>query len=167
MEGPLIVFAVLVFVAFLIWNRTRDRLERRRLQLAVQEKMLDKIGPGQALTEFLQTDEGRWFVRQLSAEPARIKDTRTGILMLTTLGLVALFGGIFFINGALIPNVLVADPEIPTDLVALFTVPAFLLTGAGIGALLAAWIMRRLSKRWGMLETQSPPTAPEATRRMA
>lgn len=156
MEGPLIVFSVLLFVAFLIWNRTKDQLERRRLQLSVQEKMLDKIGPGEALTDFLQTDEGRWFVSQLTAEPIRSKDMRTRVLALTTLGLVALFGGMFFVNAALLPNVLVAEPEIPIDLVALFSLPAFLLTGAGIGALVAAWLMRRLSKRWGMLDVQGP-----------
>lgn len=155
MEGPLIVFSVLVFVAFLIWNRTKDQLERRRLQLAAQERMLDKIGPGEALTDFLRTDEGRWFVSQLTAEPVRSKDMRTRVLALTTLGLVALFGGMFFVNAALLPNVLVAEPEIPIDLVALFSLPAFLLTGAGIGALVAAWIMRRLTKRWGMLDVQS------------
>jgi|GEM_PF-3245812 hypothetical protein len=150
MEGLLIVIAVLVFVAFLVWIRTRDNFQRRRLQLEIQEKMLDRIGPGEALTEFLRTEEGRWFVTQLTAEPSRSPDTRVRILALTTLGLIALFGGLFFVNAALVPNVLVADPEIPTELVALFSLPAFLLTGAGIGALIAAWIMRRLSKKWGM-----------------
>src|SRR5690606_29494490 len=95
MEAALIVFSVLVFVAFLIWNRTKDNLERRRLQLQVQEKMLDRIGPGEALTDFLQTDEGKWFVSQLTAEPARSKDTRMQVLTLITLGLIALFGGLF------------------------------------------------------------------------
>lgn len=154
MEAALIVFSVLVFVAFLIWNRTKDNLERRRLQLQVQEKMLDRIGPGEALTDFLQTDEGKWFVSQLTAEPARSKDTRMQVLTLITLGLIALFGGLFFVNAALIPNVLVEEPEIPTDIVALVSVPAFLLVGAGVGALVAAWIMRRLSKRWGMLDSR-------------
>lgn len=156
MDGSLIVFSVLVFVAFLIWNRTKDNFQRRRLQLEMQEKMLDKIGPGEALTEFLRTDEGRWFVSQLTAEPARSQDTRTRVLALTTLGLVALFGGFFFVNAALIPNLLVDEPEISTDLVALFSVPAFLLMGGGVGALVAAWMMRRLSKRWSM------PDAPSA-----
>jgi hypothetical protein len=154
MEGPLIIFSVLAFVAFLIWNRTKSNLERRRLQLDVQERMLDRIGPGEALTEFLKTDEGKQFFGQLTAEPIRSKDTRTRIFALMTLGLIALFGGFFFVNAALIPNVLVDEPEIPTDLVALATLPAFLLTGAGVGALLAAWIMHRLSKRWGMIDAR-------------
>jgi hypothetical protein len=164
MDGALIVFSVLVFVAFLVWNRTKDKLERRRLQLEVQEKMLDRIGPGEALTEFLRTDEGKWFVGQLTAEPSQSKDARTRILALTTLGLIALFGGLFFVNAALIPNVLVDEPEIPTDLVALFALPAFLLTGAGIGALVAAWIMRRLSKRWGMTEARGADIGGEQDR---
>lgn len=161
MEGPLIIFSVLVFVAFLIWNRTKDKLERRRLQLQVQEKMLDSIGPGEALTAFLRTDEGKWFVRQLTAEPIQRKDARVRILALTTLGLIALFGGLFFVNAALIPNMLVDEPEISTDLVALFALPAFLLTGAGLGALVAAWNMRRLAKRWGMLEAKGADVTAE------
>jgi hypothetical protein len=154
MEWPVIVLSVLAFVAFYIWNRTKDNLERRRLQLDMQEKMLERIGPGEALTEFLRTEEGRRFFDQLTAEPIRSKDTRIRVLALTTLGLIALFGGLFFVNAALIPNMLVGEPEIPTDLVVLFALPAFLLTGAGVGALVAAWIMHRLSKRWGMLEAR-------------
>lgn len=155
MEGPLIVFSVLAFIAFLIWNRTKDNLERRRLQLDAQDKMLERIGPGEALTEFLRTDEGKQFFSHLTgsqSEPTRRKDTRTRVFVLTTLGLIALFGGFFFVNAALIPNLLIDEPEIPIDVLVLMSLPAFLLTGAGIGALVAAWIMHRLSKKWGMLE---------------
>jgi hypothetical protein len=154
MEGSLIVFFVLAFVAFFIWNRTKDNLERRRLQLDAQAKMLDRIGSGEALTEFLKTDEGKRFFDQLTArsEPARSKDPRTRIFVLTTLGLVALFGGFVVSNAVLIPNVIVDEPEIPTEVLTLLSAPAFLLMGGGIGALVAAWIMSRLSKRRGMSE---------------
>ena len=159
MEGALIVFSILAFAAFFIWNRTRDNLERRRLELDAQEKMLERIGPGEALTEFLRTDEGKRFFDQLTASqsaPTRSKDPRRTILVLTTLGLIALLGGVFMVNAVLIPNLLVADPEISLDVLPLVASPAILLTGAGVGALLAAWIMHRLSKKWGMLEAQEP-----------
>lgn len=159
MEAPLIITAVLTFVAFFIWNRTRDSLERRRLELDAQDKLLERIGPGEALTEFLTTDEGRRFLDQLTASqsaPTRSKDPRKGVLILTTLGLVALFGGFFMVNALLIPNLLVDDPEITLDVLPIVASPAILLTGAGIGALIAAWIMHRLSKKWGMLEAQEP-----------
>lgn len=148
MEAPLIVFAALAFVAFLIWNRTRDTLERRRLQLEAQEKMLEKIGPGQALTEFLRTDDGRRFFEQLTAppaEPGRSKDPRARVHVLIIFGLIALFGGFVVVNAILIPNLLSADPEMPTEITVLIASPAFLLAGAGIGALIAALIMHRAS----------------------
>jgi hypothetical protein len=157
MEAPLIIFAALAFVAFLIWNRTKDTLERRRLQLEVQGKMLEKIGPGQALTEFLRTDEGKQFFEQLTtppAEPARSKDPRARVHLLTIFGLIALFGGFFVVGAILIPNLLAADPEMPTEITVLVASPAFLLTGAGIGALIAALIMRRASRAPGALTKQ-------------
>lgn len=164
MEGPLIVFSVLAFVAFFIWNRTKDSLERRRLQLDAQARMLESIGPGEALTEFLKTDEGQRFFNQLTASPSRRalgKDPRTLVFVLITFGLIALFGGFVAVNAILIPNLVVDEPEMPTDVLALISAPAFLLTGAGIGALVAAWIMHRLSKRHGMHEAQEAEVAAE------
>jgi hypothetical protein len=148
--APLVVASVLAFVAFLIWNTTRANLERRRLQLDAQGRVLEKIGSGQALADFLKTEEGRRFFEQLAAPQSTPgKDTRRRILVLTTLGLIALFGGLVFVNAALIPNLLVQEPSIPADLVVFGALPAFLLTGAGVGALVAAWFMHRLSKKWG------------------
>lgn len=164
MELPFVVFSVLAFVAFFIWNRTKDNLERRRLQLDAQTRMLESIGPGEALTEFLRTDEGKRFFEELTAPPSgppRRKDPRTGVFLLTTLGLIGLFGGIVFVNAALIPTLLVDDPEIPIDIMVFLALPAFLLLGAGIGALVAAWLMHRLSKRWGMMEARAGEGAKE------
>jgi hypothetical protein len=155
LAAPLIVVSVLAFVAFLIWNGTRANLERRRLQLDAQGRMLDRIGSGQALTDFLKTAEGQRF---FASPPTQTRDTRSRILVLTTLGLIALFGGFVFVNAALLPNMLSQDPSIPADLIAFGALPAFLLTGAGVGALVAAWLMHRLSKKWGMLEARSPPS---------
>ena len=153
---PLIVASVLAFVAFLIWNRTRATAEHRRLQFDAQTRMLERIGPGQALTDFLQTEEGQRFFGQLTSEPTPRKDTRTRILVLTTLGLIALFAGFFFVNAALLPTLLVAEPTVPVDAIVITALPAFLLTGAGVGALVAAWLMHRLSKKWGMFEARAP-----------
>src|SRR5688500_18994280 len=103
LAAPLLVAAVLAFVAFLIWNTTRANLERRRLQLDAQGRMLDRIGSGPALTDFLKTDEGRNFFAHFAAAQAPPgKDSRRRILVLTTLGLIALFGGLVFVNAALL-----------------------------------------------------------------
>ena len=58
------------------------------------------------------------------------------------------------VNSLLIPNLIVADPEISLDVLPIVAAPAILLTGAGIGALIAAWVMHRLAKNWGMLKAQ-------------
>jgi sterol desaturase/sphingolipid hydroxylase (fatty acid hydroxylase superfamily) len=150
----LVVFSILAFVAFLIWNRTRANLERQRLQLDTQAQILDRIGPGQALTDFLKTAEGKQFFDRLTtpqAAPTRSKDVRTRILVLTTLGLIALFAGFFFVMAVLIPNLLVQDSTLQGSERLMAFVPVIFLTGGGVGALLAAWIMHRLSKKWGML----------------
>jgi hypothetical protein len=153
--GPAVIVAsILAFVAFLIWNGTRASLERRRLQLDAQGRVLDKIGSGQALTDFLKTAEGQRF---FTSPAAQTGDTRSRILVLTTLGLIALFGGFVFVNAVLLPNMLSREPSIPADL-AVAALPAALLAGAGVGALVAAWLMHRLSKKWGMLQAPSPPS---------
>lgn len=146
MEIPLVLTAILAFIAFLIWINRRSGIERRRLELDAQAKILESIGPGEALTEFLRTDEGRHFVERITAEPSGSEDTGKRVFLLTTLGCVALFGGIVFLNGVVLPNALTEDPEIPLDLVLLFSTPVFLLMGGGIGALIAAWMMRRSSR---------------------
>lgn len=155
MSAGLVVAAVLAFTAFLIWNRTRTTLERQRMQLDAQTRMLDRVGSGPALAEFLKTDEGQRFLKQIAPPEPQGKDARGRIFTLTTLGLVALFGGFLLVNGALLPTLLAEDPELPLELVSLGALPAFLLTGAGVGALVAAWIMHRLSKKWGMLDAQA------------
>lgn len=153
----LVVFSILAFVAFLIWNRARSNLESRRLQLEAQAQILEKIGSGQALTDFLKTGEGKVFFNQLTAPqsaPTRSKDTRTQILVLTTLGLIALCAGFFFVMAVSIPASVAGDPTLPGAARFVAFLPVFLLAGAGVGALLAAWIMYRLSKKWGMLKAE-------------
>jgi hypothetical protein len=156
MESALIAFSILAFVAFLIWNRTRGDLERRKLEADVHARMLDKLGPGQVLTDFLKTSEGKQFFAQLTASP--LAPTRSNdaahkrILVLTTLGLIALFAGFVFIMGVLIPTQLSQGPGASGRESLFALLPVLLLTGAGAGALVAAWIMHRLSKKWGMLE---------------
>jgi hypothetical protein len=151
----MVVFSVLAFVAFLIWNRTQSGLERRRQQLDAQARILEKIGPGQAMVEFLKTDEGRRFFNQLTAPHVALsgsKDTRKAIFVLTTMGLIALSAGFFFVMAVSLPTSLVENPT-PTGAARFVAfLPVFLLTGAGVGALLAAWIMHRLAKKWGMLK---------------
>ena len=153
-----VFFSILAFMAFLIWNRSRVTLERRRLELDAQTRMLERIGPGQALTDFLQTHEGKQFFAQLTVSGSTStgsKDTRTRIFVLTTLGLIAMFAGFFLVMGFLIPSFLSRVPGSPAGGGFMTVLPVFVLSGAGAGALIAAWLMHRLSKKWGMLESKA------------
>ena len=151
MAASLIVFSVLAFVAFLLWNASRVKLERQRLELDAQAKMLDRIGPGQPLTDFLKTDEGKRFVDRLTATPseaARSKETRSRILLLTTLGIITLCAGFVFVMAVAIPTQLTANPLQTNSVRLVAFLPLAVLIGAGVGALVAAWVMHRLSRRW-------------------
>ena len=151
--GALIVFSILAFVAFLVWNRSRANSERRRLEFEAQARLLEKIGPGTALTEFLGTDTGKRLFGSLSTvptKPAAGADLRWPFLILTTLGIVALFAGFFFMMAVLIPTHIVGGVAPFGGARLLAALPVLLLTGAGVGALVAAWFMHRMSKKWGM-----------------
>jgi hypothetical protein len=152
MAESLIVFAVLAFIAFLIWNASRVNLERQKLDLDAQAKVLEKIGPGQPLTEFLKTGEGKRFVERLTAtrSPAtQSRETRTKILLLAALGIIMVCAAFVFLMSVAIPSFVMSTDPAQTNSVRLVALlPLTVLIGAGVGALLAAWVMHRLSRKW-------------------
>jgi len=152
MGAGLSIFSIFAFIAFLIWNRGRADLDRRRLRLDAQSRILEKLGPGQALTDFLATEDGkRFFSEWVTPEAAANSgDARWKIIALASLGVIALFAGFAFLMGVAIPTALSGGPGL-SRAGWLEMLPVLLLSGAGVGALVAAWIMYRLSKKWGML----------------
>jgi hypothetical protein len=101
----------------------------------------------------VKTNQGKLFFGQSTGQqsaPSWSKDTYTQILVLTTLGLIAVCAGLSFVLAVSIVMALADNPITPGARFVAF-LPVFLLTGSGVGALLAAWVMNRLSKKWGML----------------
>lgn len=74
---------VLGFIAFLMWHTSRERFEKRRLRLEEQSRVLDRLGSGAEIAEFLKTDQGRQFLDRLDEpdEPPKRNGYRIGIAL--------------------------------------------------------------------------------------
>jgi len=150
MSQALMLLVIFGFVGFMLWLRHRDRFEKRRLQVEAQTRILDRIGPGEALTAFLQTEEGRALLK--SHESPEMPDAlnlrrhdgiRMSIIGLLTAGVICL--GIAL--GFLVVSHAVVDED--------FVIPAAIVGGVGVGCMLAAVVHYVLGKAWGMLGSGS------------
>jgi hypothetical protein len=139
----LIPLGILVFVAFLIWIHHNGRLQKRRLMLEEQNRLLDRIGTGDSMVEFLKTE-------QRQAIPARLNDPedRQGMYAQYTVYQMSVIG--LVIAGVITTSVgigfLFAASLNDWD----FVIPAFTIGGLGCGCLITAWIQYRPARKWGM-----------------
>jgi hypothetical protein len=144
---------LLVFIAFLVWNSGQKKLAQRRLRLEEQNALLDRIGSGGALAEFLQSKPGQQLLDRLNEperHPEKPTDIRSSVMTLLTCGAILPFIGI-----ALIPVAILAEWEM--------LIPAGILIGAGLGCLIAAVIQRSVGKRLGLFD-ESRENADSETR---
>jgi len=141
--GGLSFMAILGFVAFLIWNRDRSKQEQQRQKLAEREKLLDRIGTGEALTSFLRTDEGkRLFARIGEPEmPENRGGMRASFLRLLTAGVIATLTGVGFWYVA--PLV---EPEL--------LIPGAVIGAIGLGCIAAAVLHYVFGKIWGTYDPE-------------
>ena len=143
LAAALCLLIILGFVAFLIMNKHQDRLEKRRLLLEAQTRILDRIGTGDALTAFLQTEEGKALMRgPEESEPAfkpgrRDGGIRMSILGLLTCGVICIGVGAGFFYAARM-----TEPDL--------YIPAGIVTGVGVACLVAAVIHFLLGMAWGL-----------------
>ena len=142
----LIMLFILAFVALMVYHKHHGRLERRRLQLEAQARLLDRIGTGDALTAFLQTEEGKALLKSYEAfdEPEkpwqrRHEGIRMSVIGLLTAGVICIGIGAGFMYAANI--------SMETDLY----IPAGIVAGVGVGCIVAALIHYVLGKAWGMM----------------
>jgi hypothetical protein len=141
----LIVLVFFGFVGFMVWLRHSSRLEKRRLQVEAQTRILDRIGTGEALTAFLQTEEGKALLRSNEAfgesgqSPRRHDGIRMSVIGLLTGGVICIGIGAGF--------VVAAEISVDRDLF----IPAGIVAGVGVGCIVAAIIHYALGKAWGML----------------
>jgi len=145
--------AVFGFIAFFVWHSSRERFEKRRLRLEEQSRILDRLGSGAEMAEFLKTDEGRKFLDRLDEPdaPPKRNGYRIGIIGLMTTGAIATALGVGFCVASGISSY--------EDLL----VGGLVIVCTGIGCLLASWIQYLLGKRWGMLDEATRNGRPRRT----
>lgn len=144
--GALSLLAILGFVAFWIWHGEKAKKDRRQQRLEASEKLFDRIGSGEALTNFLKSEEGRRVLDELN-EPSPKKQTgagiRVSIISLLTAGAITMSMGAGFFYVA--PS---TEPEL--------VVPGAMIGGIGAGCIIAAIIQYILGKSWGLLDSGKP-----------
>lgn len=146
LAAALIMLFILAFVALMVFHKHHGRVERRRLQLEAQSRLLDRIGPGDALTAFLKTEEGKALLRSYESfeEPDKPAHRRHDGIRMSVIGL--LTGGVICIGiGA--GFMYAAQMTMDQDLM----IPAGIVAGVGVGCIVAAIIHYALGKAWGML----------------
>jgi hypothetical protein len=136
------LIAIFGFVAFLIWHGERTKEEKRRLRSEERRTILDRIGSGEALTSFLQTEEGRKLLDQADPQEKAVRamgGLRGSVLGLLTAGTLAtILGGGFFYAAKLSYDELV--------------IPGSIVGSIGIGCIVAALIHYVFGKVWGSLD---------------
>jgi hypothetical protein len=139
------LLAIFGFVAFLIWHGDKNRQARRELKVAEREKLLDRLGTGEALQNFLQSEDGSKFLGELN-EPVRERrgggNLKMSVIGLLTAGVITLSIGAGFFYAA---------PRVNDMLI----VPGGIIGGIGVGCLIAALIHYWLGKSWGLLGTDA------------
>jgi peptidoglycan/LPS O-acetylase OafA/YrhL len=141
--AALMLLVIFGFVAFMVMHKHQDRLEKRRLLLEAQTRILDRIGTGDALVAFLQTEEGKAILRsQEDREPAFKPGRRDGGIRMSILGL--LTGGVICIGvgAGFFYAAQMTEPEL--------YIPAGIVTGVGVACLVAAVIHFVLGMAWGL-----------------
>jgi hypothetical protein len=158
LAGALIVIAILGFIALLIkWTGMGKYAELQRL-FETQKQIIDKIGSGPEVIQFIESKEGKEFFERLKTPPTlpptqkpnekRSPEYYLGIVTFTMwLGIIAAGGGV----GGLVAAHFYPDPD--------FFGPGCIFAGIGIGMLIVAWITYLLFKKWGMIyvETAKKP----------
>lgn len=138
------LLAIFGFVAFLIWHGDKSRQAQREQKLAERERILDRIGTGEALTSFLESEQGRELLKQLN-EPVKGRhgggsgNLRMSVIGLLTAGVITLLIGASFFYAA---------PRVQETLI----VPGGIIGGIGVGCLVAALIHYVLGRAWGLLD---------------
>ncbi|GBC85699.1 hypothetical protein HRbin11_02149 [bacterium HR11] len=134
-------FAVVVLI---VWLRTRQRKAELEMRAQIYNRLIEKYGSAQELTEFLKTEEGRAFLQGLAMPPAERPAT---VLRWIRAGLILTFLGLAFVFLGRWPAL--EEPDL--------MIPGFILTALGIAFLLGAWVTHWLGRRLGGTESNRPP----------
>jgi hypothetical protein len=143
MDPTVIAIPVLfISLAWIIFSTIR-RYKIAKLQADLQSKLLDKLGTGQELLTYAQTDTGRQLLESLKVE--RVAPHGRIIIALQT-------GIVLFVFGA---GMLAVRNHVPDQGAEGFTIIGSLIISLGLGFALSAAASYYLSKSFGLLNGTS------------
>jgi hypothetical protein len=140
--GPIFVTTLLISITWIIFSTLR-RYKIAKLQADLQAKLLDKIGTGQELLSYAQTDAGRQLMESLKVERVAPHGRIIGAIQA---GIVLSFFG---------AAVLLARSHASADDVAGFTIFGMVFIGLGLGFVVAGSASYYLSKSFGLFNGAS------------
>ncbi|MCY3808581.1 MAG: hypothetical protein OXG58_03945 [Gemmatimonadetes bacterium] len=128
MEGILVALGFLAAVVGIVWLRARVNHVRLARQAETQQQLLAKFQSGRELAEFIETEDGKQFLRQFES------DRNGTILVVLSAGIVSSALGLGFL-------VLMVWEDG-------FLYPGVGTTALGVGLIAAAAISKKLSDQW-------------------
>src|ERR1700689_459440 len=134
-------FVLFAFFAWFVWMAfsTIRRLKIAKLQAEVQSKMLEKVGSGQELLAYAQTDAGRELLASLRVETASSPYGRIIGALQTSIVMICVGLALLYLRGR------ISGTE---DVFLLF---GTLITVLGVGFGLSAAVSYYLSKSFGLI----------------
>ena len=130
------------FTAFILWLIAYYALRKSQQKLEERLRVLERL-EGEDLTQFLESERGKGFLNQFTrrqSHPLRI------VVTTTALGIVLIFVGLAFL-GCVWLNV--------WDDGDTFLIPGLLCSIGGTGVLVASGVSNWLSRRWGLVPSES------------
>lgn len=128
MEDVLVPLGLFAAVVMIIWLRGKVNQVRLANQAETQQQLLARFQSGRELAEFIETEGGQQFLRQLESDPHR------RILVVLAAGIVSSVLGLGFLV------LMIWESG--------FLYPGVGTTALGIGLVVAALISKRLSEKW-------------------
>lgn len=128
MDDVLMTLGVFAAIVAVVWLRARVNQVRLARQAETQQQLLAKFQSGRELAEFIETDDGKHFLRQFQSDPHQM------ILVVLSAGVVSTVVGL-----GLLVLMIWEDG---------FLYPGVGTTALGVGLILAAIVSKTLSDRW-------------------
>ena len=138
-EG-LIPFALFAMIGTIVWIVSRENSRKEELRAETARRLIDKLDSGQEAMAYLESESGRKLLDTLSTPPPRA-DPRRRIIATTSVGAVLCCLGV----GLLVLHGLYRDEGALGF--------AVMVLALGAGFLAASGVSYRLSRSWGLLDS--------------
>ena len=151
-------FFMIGYIAWL-WANAANRRQRTRMLTEFHGKLLDRLGSVSDFSQFLQTDAGARFMRDLASEPLPTSGAQERILRAAQVGAVLICLGV----GLLVLGLFNAIPGRGDEGLTAIGVIAL---SVGVGFVISATVSYRLAGVLGLLpkapDTQAVPSTSHA-----